>query len=442
MDPENRRKVWEILLELRKHKTVLLTTHFLEEADVLGDTIAIMYDGKIKCCGSTMFLKNLYNVGYQLRLQLSKEILESKLLSLIKLHVPEAVFEKKQANEYFFRLISTNKNEEAQNLNLLIAGLLDHFENPDIKQKFSIETYGLTNTTLEDVFIKIGTLDLPKENVIKIENAEDHPLHNLQRLNGSILYLQQFSAIMSKKFKLTYRNLSLFIQFLYILLVPLLIIFLLKFSMEHLFSNQSLTVKTFNIKEKFPGKELLILKNSNGDPETDLFRNENHGWLEKEFKFKLTQSKYTNLSEAVSSEINRLGPSKALVDLFLIPERINETSYNLYIDSNLYPFSLVGTIELFYRLLAREVDQDFDINLKFNFIQKSYSSDKHSSALFKDEKITASILSSSIFIGIVASAFVSIMFSFPFVSFHEFILDEMGSGVSCSLKIFHLFIRF
>ena len=30
LDPENRRKVWEILLELRKHKTILLTTHFLE----------------------------------------------------------------------------------------------------------------------------------------------------------------------------------------------------------------------------------------------------------------------------------------------------------------------------------------------------------------------------------------------------------------------------
>ena len=30
LDPENRRKVWEILLELRKHRTILLTTHFLE----------------------------------------------------------------------------------------------------------------------------------------------------------------------------------------------------------------------------------------------------------------------------------------------------------------------------------------------------------------------------------------------------------------------------
>jgi ABC-type multidrug transport system ATPase subunit len=32
----------------------------MEEADVLGDTIAIMSHGKVECCGSTMYLKRLY----------------------------------------------------------------------------------------------------------------------------------------------------------------------------------------------------------------------------------------------------------------------------------------------------------------------------------------------------------------------------------------------
>lgn len=33
------------------------TTHFLDEADQLGDRIAIMAKGNIQCCGSSLFLK-------------------------------------------------------------------------------------------------------------------------------------------------------------------------------------------------------------------------------------------------------------------------------------------------------------------------------------------------------------------------------------------------
>ncbi len=45
---------------MRGERTILLTTHFMEEADVLGDRIAIMAGGQIKCCGSPMFLKKYY----------------------------------------------------------------------------------------------------------------------------------------------------------------------------------------------------------------------------------------------------------------------------------------------------------------------------------------------------------------------------------------------
>ena len=38
----------------------------MDEADILGDRIAIMAEGKVKCCGSSLFLKNRYGVGYNL----------------------------------------------------------------------------------------------------------------------------------------------------------------------------------------------------------------------------------------------------------------------------------------------------------------------------------------------------------------------------------------
>jgi len=53
LDPRARREVWEVLLGLKKKgKTVFLTTHYMEEAELLADTVAIISKGKIIAMGS------------------------------------------------------------------------------------------------------------------------------------------------------------------------------------------------------------------------------------------------------------------------------------------------------------------------------------------------------------------------------------------------------
>lgn len=60
MDPGARRIIWDLLQQERPGRTILLTTHFMEEADLLGDRIAIMANGVVQCCGSSLFLKKKY----------------------------------------------------------------------------------------------------------------------------------------------------------------------------------------------------------------------------------------------------------------------------------------------------------------------------------------------------------------------------------------------
>lgn len=60
LDPESRRWVWDMVQSERGRRTVLVTTHHMEEADVLGDSIAIMASGKVVCSGSTIFLKKKF----------------------------------------------------------------------------------------------------------------------------------------------------------------------------------------------------------------------------------------------------------------------------------------------------------------------------------------------------------------------------------------------
>ncbi len=67
MDPEARREIWDLLQEFKMGRTLLLTTHFMEEADVLGDRIAIMADGSVKCYGTSLFLKTAYGESEELR---------------------------------------------------------------------------------------------------------------------------------------------------------------------------------------------------------------------------------------------------------------------------------------------------------------------------------------------------------------------------------------
>lgn len=47
-------------------RSMILTTHFMDEADILGDRIAIMASGRLQCVGSPYFLKRHYGVGYTL----------------------------------------------------------------------------------------------------------------------------------------------------------------------------------------------------------------------------------------------------------------------------------------------------------------------------------------------------------------------------------------
>lgn len=50
----------------RTGRSMILTTHFMDEADILGDRVAIMADGLLQCVGSPYFLKRHYGVGYTL----------------------------------------------------------------------------------------------------------------------------------------------------------------------------------------------------------------------------------------------------------------------------------------------------------------------------------------------------------------------------------------
>jgi len=64
LDPKARREVWEVIRKLKsQNKTVILTTHYMEEAEVLSDHVAIMNDGKFIAMGTPKQIVDQYGTG-------------------------------------------------------------------------------------------------------------------------------------------------------------------------------------------------------------------------------------------------------------------------------------------------------------------------------------------------------------------------------------------
>lgn len=146
MDPAARRETWEILRKYKEGRTLLLSTHFMDEADLLGDRIAIMSDGVIKCCGTSLFLKKAYGAGYHLVTVKTKSCDVSKVAGLIQSHIPRAFVESDISAELSFLLPF---DESAKFVKL--------FEELEAKlSSLGLSSFGISATTMEEVFLKVG----------------------------------------------------------------------------------------------------------------------------------------------------------------------------------------------------------------------------------------------------------------------------------------------
>ncbi|XP_070191694.1 phospholipid-transporting ATPase ABCA3-like [Littorina saxatilis] len=146
MDPAARRQTWELLQRHRQQRTILLTTHYMDEADVLGDRIAIMSQGAVKCCGSSLFLKKLFGAGYHLVVVKADGCKVSVLTDAIQAKIPTAQLEE-EINAEVSYLLPDDQSAS-------FADLFRFLE--ERKSELGIVGFGTSATTMEEVFLKVG----------------------------------------------------------------------------------------------------------------------------------------------------------------------------------------------------------------------------------------------------------------------------------------------
>ncbi|CAG0908187.1 unnamed protein product, partial [Cyprideis torosa] len=115
VDPGSRRAIWELILNERGGRTILITTHFMDEADYLGDRIAVLAYGEVQCCGSSLFLKKTLEVGYELVIEKEKGASTSKITRFVQSGIEEALLQQDVGVDLIYVLPSNATAEFSTN---------------------------------------------------------------------------------------------------------------------------------------------------------------------------------------------------------------------------------------------------------------------------------------------------------------------------------------
>lgn len=162
MDVVARRKMWQLISEIGKKRSVILTTHSMEEAEALCSRIGIMIAGQMRCIGSVQHLKSRYLNGYTVDIQCKPDassFIVDSVFNVLTNIFPESIL--KERHGRFLRLDIKSDN---CGLRHVFEKLQEMKENPN----FMIENYSISQCTLEQVFIKL----------VKEEHGESYLLDN------------------------------------------------------------------------------------------------------------------------------------------------------------------------------------------------------------------------------------------------------------------------
>ncbi|EER06268.1 hypothetical protein Pmar_PMAR006033 [Perkinsus marinus ATCC 50983] len=168
VDPYSRRSLWDVLLRLAhdEGKTIIMTTHFMDEADMLSNHIAIMRGGRLVAYGTSLFLK--YNIA---RLAATNAGVTAgyTLLLLVRLvELPNSIVvqrrilgsSKKDRDEVMRKLKNiipgikgSSVKDEQVSVNLPLGAEMFYADVLDVLNSTGAPDVAMSLTSLEDVFL-------------------------------------------------------------------------------------------------------------------------------------------------------------------------------------------------------------------------------------------------------------------------------------------------
>jgi hypothetical protein len=175
MDTQARRDIWAMLAKKRQGRCIILTTHFMDEADVLGDSIAVLHGGKLQIAGTSAELKAQFASGINIDVSVGPYSDRRGILNLLRSvggGAEGTTVNSEDTMDAEGRLMTRDNSEAVLELSspgdfhmtvpteaeAQMGRICRTLDRAVATGRFGVMSYGFVSTTLDEVFVKLGEL--------------------------------------------------------------------------------------------------------------------------------------------------------------------------------------------------------------------------------------------------------------------------------------------
>jgi len=165
MDPVSRRFVWKHITEIKSDRVILLTTHAMEEADLLSDQVAILNEGNLVAYGTPLELKSKYGSAIQFSLITEKEKV-GDVEESIKEKFSDALswinITSGQSGYITLTIKKIARQDEKNDEGVPVTVLSDFIRFLEADDS-PVNEFGVSNSSLEEVFLAVTSHSTPNQ---------------------------------------------------------------------------------------------------------------------------------------------------------------------------------------------------------------------------------------------------------------------------------------
>ena len=412
MDITSRRNLWDILKRQSNNKIIILTTHYMEEASVLGKRIGILNLGKMKCLGTPLFLIDKYGKYMSINLNKDDNAVNDNIISFIKEKVDSPKFES-LSEEIMVRIPKNNFSKDSGKITIH-----DFFEQLDENlKKLNIKSYSVFMPTLEDVFLNIVSEDESDklEQMVNEEENYDKILFEtdyLDKFENESKFKSDFKANFKRRIFLMLRDKK---GILLEILCPILLVFI-----GGLISQVKFVFKTpeFQLNDiSSIGEQIIYFSNINGS-------NMNERYLKNDYEnitnenlnisniliedYNEIEDVEENYNETISKYVKYISNKEDENDIYasflLLNEEDEKYEFIELINSKVTQGVPIYTAYFLEKIIQKEIGKDIKVNFKHKVMENTYKQ-----KLSSDSQNTTVIIFVAIAFALIPANFISII---------------------------------
>eukprot|EP00466_Bigelowiella_natans_P005647 jgi/Bigna1/89272/estExt_fgenesh1_pg.C_460086 len=262
MDPFSRRSTWDMLKRAKERRVLILTTHFMDEISLaieselcIKSKMAFLKPGEIVACGTSLFLKNRYGVGYSLTITKKEGADSKRIKELVNKSIPKSEILSNVAGEISFQLPKASSRN--------FADLFDEIDKN--LETLGVDAYSISVTTLEEVFLRVGEGVNRTKHIEAKVSSEEASLEKKQDhkaiIDAKVIEVSKeevpmgrmFTALIMKRWLSSKRNINIWLwQLVYPTLIIIAGIGLLRLGLDNFRRDISLSTDQYNSPLRVP----------------------------------------------------------------------------------------------------------------------------------------------------------------------------------------------